>query len=70
MWRPVPKKRWSSLKILGRECEGQLVRCQGLPSLFVNVHQIEAAAFTRYSLAGEQLLFAEQTGLLELLDVR
>ena len=46
MWRAVPKKRWSSLKILGRECEGQLIRCQGLPFLFVNVHQIEAAAFT------------------------
>jgi hypothetical protein len=46
MWRTVPKKRWSSLKILGRECEGLLIRIPGLPSLFVNVHQIEAAAFS------------------------
>ena len=61
------KKRW--LKILGRKSEGLLIRFQGLPCLFVNVHQIEAAAFTRYSVAGEQLLFAWQTGLLELLDV-
>jgi hypothetical protein len=37
------KKRW--LKILGRKSE--LFGFQGLPCLFVNVHQIEAAAFTR-----------------------
>jgi hypothetical protein len=45
MRRTVPKKRWSSLKMLGRECEGQFIRIQGLPSLFFNVHRIEAAAF-------------------------
>jgi hypothetical protein len=28
--RAVPKKRWMSLRILGRECEGLLIRFQEL----------------------------------------
>ena len=43
---PGPRKK-AVAKILGRKSKGLLIRFQGLPCLFVNVQQIEAAAFTR-----------------------